>query len=107
MISKFLLSRPIAALVMIIWVNGLESIVPQSSMPRYNRNYNPVPKVQAMAQDISLDSMSVSKKLRLMEDVWASLCQNTGDVQSPEWHEEGLSSASQARCGRDQGIFLG
>jgi putative addiction module component (TIGR02574 family) len=44
-----------------------------------------------MAQDIPLDSMSVSEKLQLMEDVWTSLCQNTGDVQSPEWHEEVLS----------------
>ena len=44
-----------------------------------------------MAHDIPLDSMSASEKLQLMEDVWTSLCQNTGDVQSPEWHEEVLS----------------
>lgn len=44
-----------------------------------------------MAQDVPLNSMSVSEKLQLMEDVWTSLCQNTGDVQSPEWHEEVLS----------------
>ena len=44
-----------------------------------------------MAQDIPLDSMSVSEKLQLMEDVWTSLCQNTGDVQSPQWHEEVLA----------------
>ncbi len=44
-----------------------------------------------MAQDIPLSSMSVSEKIQLMEDVWTSLCQNTGDVQSPEWHEEVLS----------------
>ena len=44
-----------------------------------------------MTQNTPLDSMSVSEKLQLMEDVWTSLCQNTGDVQSPEWHEEVLS----------------
>ena len=44
-----------------------------------------------MPQDIPLDSMSVSEKLQLMEDVWTSLCENTGDVQSPDWHEEVLS----------------
>lgn len=48
-------------------------------------------KVLLMAQDIPLNSMSVSEKLHLMEEVWTSLCQNTGDVQSPEWHEEILS----------------
>ena len=44
-----------------------------------------------MPQDIPLSSMSVSEKLQLMEDVWTSLCQNTGDVQSPEWYEEVIS----------------
>ncbi|MEO1527515.1 MAG: addiction module protein [Planctomycetota bacterium] len=44
-----------------------------------------------MPQDIPLDSMSVSEKLQLMEEVWTSLCENTGDVQSPDWHEEVLT----------------
>lgn len=44
-----------------------------------------------MPQDIAPDSMSVLEKLQLMEDVWTSLCENTGDVQSPDWHEEVLS----------------
>ena len=52
---------------------------------------NLAPKAQAMVQDIPVDSMSVAEKLQLMEEVWASLCQSTGDVQSSEWHEEVLS----------------
>ena len=44
-----------------------------------------------MAQDIPIDAMSVAEKLQLMEDAWKSLCQNSGDVQSPEWHEEVLA----------------
>ena len=61
-----------------------------------------------MVQNIPLDSMSVSEKLQLMEDVWSSLCQNSGDVQSPEWHEEVLSERpSQARIGRGKGVALG
>lgn len=35
--------------------------------------------------------MSVAEKLQLMEDVWTSLCQKGGDVQSPQWHEEVLA----------------
>ena len=44
-----------------------------------------------MAQGIPLHSMPVFEELQLMKDVWISLCQNTGDVRSPEWHAEVLS----------------
>lgn len=44
-----------------------------------------------MSIQLPLDSMSVTEKLQLMETIWSSLCQNPGDVQSPEWHKAILS----------------
>ncbi len=43
-----------------------------------------------MSTDISIASMSVAEKVRLLESVWESLCGHPGDVQSPEWHREVL-----------------
>ena len=48
-----------------------------------------------MSIDVSLESMSVADKLQLMETVWASLCQNPGDVQSPQWHEQVLAERTR------------
>ncbi|NLS92409.1 MAG: addiction module protein [Planctomycetaceae bacterium] len=43
-----------------------------------------------MSSEIPLDTMSVAEKVRLLETVWDSLCANSGDVRSPEWHREVL-----------------
>lgn len=43
-----------------------------------------------MSTDISIETMSVAEKVRLLETVWESLCAHPGDVQSPEWHREVL-----------------
>ena len=43
-----------------------------------------------MSMDLSLESLSVAEKVRLLESVWQSLCKHSGDVQSPEWHREVL-----------------
>ena len=40
--------------------------------------------------NISIETMSVAEKVRLLENVWESLCANPGDVPSPEWHREVL-----------------
>jgi len=45
-----------------------------------------------MSIEIDLDTMTVEEKVRLLESVWASLCMNSGDVRSPEWHREILES---------------
>lgn len=45
-----------------------------------------------MSIDISLESLSVAEKVRLLESVWQSLCRHSGDVQSSEWHREVLES---------------
>ncbi|TWU58506.1 putative addiction module component [Rubripirellula tenax] len=48
-----------------------------------------------MSVDLPLDSMSVSEKMQVLETVWSSLCQNPGDVQSPEWHQQVLKERTQ------------
>jgi hypothetical protein len=39
-----------------------------------------------MSINLPLESMSVAEKLQVMESVWASLCKQPADVESPEWH---------------------
>ena len=43
-----------------------------------------------MATDISIETISVAEKMRLLESVWESLCAHPTDVQSPDWHREVL-----------------
>ena len=39
-----------------------------------------------MSAPVDLRQMSVSDKLRLMEEIWRDLSQNESDLSSPEWH---------------------
>jgi len=48
-----------------------------------------------MSIDLPLESMSVAEKLRIMETVWASLCQKPADVASPEWHAKVLAERTR------------
>lgn len=48
-----------------------------------------------MSIELPLNSMSVAEKLQLMETIWSSLCQNPGDVRSPEWHKEILAERTR------------
>ena len=48
-----------------------------------------------MSIELPLESMSIAEKLRIMETVWASLCQKPADFSSPEWH--GKILANRAR----------
>ena len=48
-----------------------------------------------MSIDLPLDSMSVAEKLRIMETVWASLCNKPADVASPEWHAKVLADRTR------------
>lgn len=45
-----------------------------------------------MSIELPLESLSVAEKVRLLEDLWESLCKHSGDVKSPEWHREILDS---------------
>lgn len=42
-----------------------------------------------------LDALTVSEKVRLLEQVWQSLCSHPADVSSPEWHAEVLRERSE------------
>ena len=45
-----------------------------------------------MSFEIPLDTMTVAEKVRLPEQVWDSLCTQSGDVRFPEWHREVLEA---------------
>ena len=42
-----------------------------------------------------LDALTVPEKVRLLEQVWQSLCSHPADVSSPEWHAEVLRERSE------------
>lgn len=42
-----------------------------------------------------LDALTVSEKVRLLEQVWQSLCSHPADVSSPKWHAEVLRERSE------------
>jgi putative addiction module component (TIGR02574 family) len=39
-----------------------------------------------MPIELPLSTMSISEKVQLLEQVWDNLCQQSGEVRSPEWH---------------------
>jgi len=40
-----------------------------------------------MSIDVPLENLTVAEKVQLLERVWDDLCQETGNVRSPEWHK--------------------
>lgn len=48
-----------------------------------------------MSIEPPLETLSVAEKVRLLESVWDSLCQRTGDVRSPDWHREVLEARTR------------
>ena len=44
-----------------------------------------------MSPEISLENLTVSEKVRLLETVWDSLCGEAGNLESPDWHKEILA----------------
>lgn len=48
-----------------------------------------------MSVELPLDRMTVAEKLQVMESVWASLCKQPADVESPEWHAAILAERSR------------
>jgi len=48
-----------------------------------------------MSVELPLERMSVAEKLATMEAIWASLCCNPVDVESPTWHEEILADRAK------------
>ena len=51
-----------------------------------------------MAIDFSSDqlhALSVTEKLRLLEQIWQSLCEQPDEIPSPEWHADILRERAQ------------
>lgn len=48
-----------------------------------------------MPIELPLDSLTVAEKVRLLESVWDSLCHQSGDVRSPQWHREVLEERAK------------
>lgn len=51
-----------------------------------------------MAIDLSsdqLDALSVAEKVRLLEQVWQSLCSNPDSITTPDWHADVLVFRTQ------------
>jgi hypothetical protein len=43
-----------------------------------------------MVANVELERMTLAEKILLLEQVWDNLCRESGDVTSPEWHNEVL-----------------
>lgn len=43
-----------------------------------------------MIATLPLKKMSIQDKISAMESIWEDLCQNAGDIASPEWHKDVL-----------------
>jgi hypothetical protein len=61
-----------------------------SSKTRKNSN-----KDEEMDILSSLDKMTTSEKLIVMEKLWDELCRNPDSVPSPEWHKDVLEAREQ------------
>jgi Putative addiction module component len=48
-----------------------------------------------MSLELPLNNMTVAEKVQLLEMVWDHLCRESGDVQSPAWHEEVLQERTR------------
>jgi putative addiction module component (TIGR02574 family) len=48
-----------------------------------------------MAQQISIENLSLAEKIQLMERLWDDVCRESGDVQSPEWHRAVLEERTK------------
>lgn len=49
-----------------------------------------------MSITVPLKTMTVEEKVCMMEMLWDDLCQQSGGVQSPDWHESVLSERAQS-----------
>jgi len=60
------------------------------------------PQSDHMDITLPLDQMTFAEKLRVMEALWADLCRNEQDLQSPAWHEQVLKERDErVRSGQE------
>lgn len=45
---------------------------------------------KGMELPLSLEKMSVSEKLRALEQIWEDLCRTPENIPSPSWHDDVL-----------------
>lgn len=48
-----------------------------------------------MSVNLELDGLTVAQKVLLLERIWDDLCQDSGDIRSPEWHAKILEERKQ------------
>jgi hypothetical protein len=54
---------------------------------------------------LAIDQMSWDEKLRIMEELWASLSREEGRLESPPWHERALKeTVARYEAGQEQPI---
>jgi hypothetical protein len=52
-----------------------------------------------------IETMSVSERLRAMDQLWDSLNRSDDEIPSPEWHQEVLAERKE-RARREEAKFL-
>ena len=52
-----------------------------------------------------IERMSVTERLQAMDQLWDSLIRNSGEIPSPDWHQEVLVER-KARAQRGEAKFL-
>jgi len=56
-----------------------------------NLNFNAKTQNREEKQEkLKAKKMSVQDEISAMESIWEDLCQNAGDIASPEWHKDVL-----------------
>ena len=48
-----------------------------------------------MPIELEIEKMTLEEKLRAMEALWASLCRDEQNIQSPPWHEQILKQRDE------------
>ena len=50
-----------------------------------------------MITESEISELPVDEKLRLFEAIWADLCRNADNVESPDWHRSELEATERRR----------
>ncbi len=58
-----------------------------------------------MLEASEIEKMSLPERLRAIEQLWESVCRESGEIASPEWHRDILADR-KARAERGEARFL-
>ena len=60
-----------------------------------------------MLEATQIENMSVAERLQAIEQLWDALCHETGDLPSPDWHQEVLADRKlRAQTGESKFLTL-